>query len=136
MTNRRDFLKTAAVGAAAVSTLSIARSAHAAGSDILRLGLVGCGGRGNGALANAMEADENTVVTAFGDLFRVRSIDTRTIPAARRLRTPFSPVSITTKALLKTATLFFWQPLRITARFISPPRLKLANTSSLKSPTA
>ncbi|MBR6436921.1 MAG: twin-arginine translocation signal domain-containing protein, partial [Thermoguttaceae bacterium] len=56
MTNRRDFLKTAAVGAAAVSTLSIARSAHAAGSDILRIGLVGCGGRGNGALANAMEA--------------------------------------------------------------------------------
>ena len=69
MTNRRDFLKTAAVGAAAVSTLSIARSAHAAGSDILRIGLVGCGGRGNGALANAMEADPNTVVTAFGDLF-------------------------------------------------------------------
>ena len=70
MTTRRDFLKTAAIGAAAVSTLSIARSAHAAGSDTLRLGLVGCGGRGMGALANAMEADSNTVVTAFGDLFK------------------------------------------------------------------
>ena len=69
MTNRRDFLKTAAVGAAAVSTLSIARSAHAEGSDILRVGLVGCGGRGRGALKNSLDADPNTVVTAFGDLF-------------------------------------------------------------------
>ena len=69
MTNRRDFLKTAAVGAAAVSTLSIAQSAHAAGSDTLRVGLVGCGGRGRGALKNSLDADPNTVVTAFGDLF-------------------------------------------------------------------
>ena len=46
---RRDFLlSTAAAGAAA--TLSGAFSnAHAAGSDVIKVGLVGCGGRGTGA---------------------------------------------------------------------------------------
>ncbi len=69
MTNRRDFLKTVAVSAAAVSTLSLSRSAHAAGSDIIKVGLVGCGGRGRGAAGNALEADSNCVISAFGDLF-------------------------------------------------------------------
>ena len=69
MTNRRDFLKTAAVATAAVGTLSLIRSAHAAGSDIIRVGLVGCGGRGRGAASNALEADEHCVISAFGDLF-------------------------------------------------------------------
>lgn len=69
MTNRREFLKTAAVAGAAVSTLSFARPVHAAGSGKIRVGLVGCGGRGTGAAGNALEADEDVVLTAFGDLF-------------------------------------------------------------------
>ena len=57
--SRRDFLKTssAALGAAVAANLSVGRSAHAAGSDILKVGLIGCGGRGSGAAANAMNAD-------------------------------------------------------------------------------
>ena len=40
---RRDFLKTSAVAAsaAAVGTLDLSRSAHAAGSDIIKVGMIG-----------------------------------------------------------------------------------------------
>ena len=44
--SRREFLKSsAAVGAAAVGGLSLARSAHAAGKQEIRIGMIGCGGR-------------------------------------------------------------------------------------------
>jgi predicted dehydrogenase len=41
----------------------------AANSDKLRVGLVGCGGRGTGAAGNALTADPNTVLVAVGDAF-------------------------------------------------------------------
>ncbi len=75
---RRSFLKTsatAALGGALAANLSIARSAHAAGSDVLKLGLIGCGGRGTGAAAQALAADPHVQLTAMGDAFpdRVQS---------------------------------------------------------------
>jgi predicted dehydrogenase len=72
--SRRDFLKTSSVVAAGAlaASLPIARSAHAAGSDILKIGLVGCGGRGTGAAGNALTADENTKLVAMGDAFADR----------------------------------------------------------------
>ncbi len=69
---RRSFLQTsaaAAVGGALAVNLSVARSAHAAGSDVLRLGLIGCGGRGTGAAAQALTADPNVLLTSLGDAF-------------------------------------------------------------------
>ncbi len=66
---RRDFLKSTAASAAAVGALSLGRAAHAAGSDVLKVGLVGCGGRGTGAAANALTADANTKLVALGDVF-------------------------------------------------------------------
>ena len=51
--SRRDFLKTSstiAAGATLAGSLSVARSAHASVDDTLRVGLIGCGGRGTGAL--------------------------------------------------------------------------------------
>ncbi|MEI8372210.1 MAG: Gfo/Idh/MocA family oxidoreductase [Planctomycetota bacterium] len=55
-TSRREFLaKSATAGAMLAGGLSLARSAHAAGSDIIRIGLVGCGGRGTGAAVNALK---------------------------------------------------------------------------------
>jgi len=68
---RRDFLKTsgALAGAALAANLSIARTAHAAGDDVLKIGLIGCGGRGTGAARNALDADPNTRLVAMGDLF-------------------------------------------------------------------
>ena len=66
---RREFLVKSAVLAAATAPLSIGRSAHAAGSDVIKVGLIGCGGRGSGAAANALEADHGTKLVAMADLF-------------------------------------------------------------------
>ncbi len=70
-TSRRGFLETsAAVAAGAMaSSLTIARSAHAAGDDVLKVGLIGCGGRGSGAVVNALNADKNNKLTAMADVF-------------------------------------------------------------------
>ena len=71
---RRDFLKTstATVVGGALGTLAAARSVHAAGSDVLKVGLVGCGGRGNGAAIQAVQADPHVQLTAMADLFEDR----------------------------------------------------------------
>ncbi len=83
-TNRRSFLKgsaTAAAGAALAGQLSIARTAHAQGSDQLKAALIGCGGRGNGAVQNMLRATENTKLVAVADAFEDRAAGT-----ARRWR--------------------------------------------------
>ena len=72
---RRSFLRTstaAAVGGAVATNLWMARSAYAAGNDILRVGLIGCGGRGTGAASQALKADKNVQLTAMGDAFSDR----------------------------------------------------------------
>jgi predicted dehydrogenase len=67
--DRRRFLKTSAATAA---TLSLVPAVHAAGNDLLRVGLIGCGGRGTGAAAQALRADKNVLLTAMGDAFEDR----------------------------------------------------------------
>lgn len=71
---RRQFLKQSSVAAAgAVVPLSgVARVAHAAGSDVIRIGMVGCGGRCTGAASNAITADPGTRLVAMSDLFADR----------------------------------------------------------------
>src|SRR5881409_3094666 len=71
MPSRRDFLKTSAAAVAAAH-LRVARSAHVAGSDLLRVGLIGCGGRGTGAAVQALSADPNCKLVAMGDAFEDR----------------------------------------------------------------
>src|SRR5687768_12460773 len=68
---RRKFLQasTAIAGAAALGTLGVGRSAHAAGGDTLKVGLIGCGGRGSGAASDAMKAEENVQLTVLADVF-------------------------------------------------------------------
>jgi predicted dehydrogenase len=71
-TSRREFLQkssAAVVGGSLVATLGAARTVHAAGSDILKVGLIGCGGRGSGAAVNAMRADDNMQIVALADAF-------------------------------------------------------------------
>ena len=74
MTTRREFLRTSTLAAAgaAASVLPIGRSAHAAGSDVLRIGLIGCGGRGSGAASNALNAEPNARLVAMADAFSDR----------------------------------------------------------------
>lgn len=70
--SRRQFLKqsTAAVaGGAIASQLLFPGGVHAAGSGTLKIGLIGCGGRGTGAASQAMKADKNVQLTAMGDAF-------------------------------------------------------------------
>jgi predicted dehydrogenase len=69
---RRGFLQTTAVGGALAATLPLASNVHAAGSDVLRVGLIGCGGRGTGAAAQALKADRNVKLVAMGDAFQDR----------------------------------------------------------------
>jgi predicted homoserine dehydrogenase-like protein len=73
--SRRRFLKTstaAMVSGAIGANLPIARSAYVAGSDLLRIGLIGCGGRGTGAAQQALAADKNVKLVAMGDAFADR----------------------------------------------------------------
>jgi predicted dehydrogenase len=65
--SRRRFLKTSIAASAAGAFLS--RSAYPAGNDLLRVGLIGCGGRGTGAVAEALVADPNVKLVAMGDTF-------------------------------------------------------------------
>ena len=68
---RRNFLKTSATAAAATTlgTLDLARSAHAAGGDTLRVGMIGCGGRNAGAAIQALTADPGARLVAMCDIF-------------------------------------------------------------------
>ncbi len=68
---RRQFLKTSTTATAAVSlaSLDLARFAHAAGSDTLKVGMIGCGGRNTGAGAQALKADKGARLVAMCDIF-------------------------------------------------------------------
>lgn len=70
--SRRAFLKSAGVVAAATTGLALQRSVHAGGSDVLKVGLIGCGGRGTGAALQALKADANVKLVALGDVFEDR----------------------------------------------------------------
>ena len=71
--SRRTFLKTTAATAAATTLL--APGAFAAGNDVLRVGLVGCGGRGSGAVRDALQADTKVKLVAMCDVFMDRLQD-------------------------------------------------------------
>ncbi|WP_295980789.1 twin-arginine translocation signal domain-containing protein, partial [uncultured Akkermansia sp.] len=71
--NRRDFLKTAAGAAGFLAAMPCLNAAEApADAKPLKVGLVGCGGRGLGAMKNALDADPGTVVWALADVFQER----------------------------------------------------------------
>jgi len=85
MIDRRAFIQhTAALGAAAAlpsflqqsagvaSAPGAARASAARLGSELRIGVIGCGGRGTGAAANALEASPDARITAVGDLFEDR----------------------------------------------------------------
>ena len=72
---RREFLRsgaTAAVAGAAITTLASSQPVHAAGTDELKIGLIGCGGRGTGGANQALHADKNTRLVAMADAFESR----------------------------------------------------------------
>src|SRR5436190_1083978 len=70
-TTRREFLKTSALvgGALAAPAILPGNLFAKANSDTLRIGLIGCGGRGTGAASQALSADNNVILVALADAF-------------------------------------------------------------------
>lgn len=70
-TSRREFLKTSALvgGALAAPAILPGNLFAKANSDTLRIGLIGCGGRGTGAANQALSADNNVMLVALADAF-------------------------------------------------------------------
>ena len=80
--NRRSFLRRSTAGAAGAALVSaFPHIVNAQAAKAIRIGIVGCGGRGSGALTDAMNADPGVVLVAMGDV------------AADRLETSFKNIS-------------------------------------------
>ena len=75
--SRRDFIKTSAAVSLAAMGVGTNRI-FAAGSDKFRVALIGCGGRGNGALSNCLAAGKHIgremEVVATADWFKDRAV--------------------------------------------------------------
>lgn len=79
--------KTSARPATVIASLAVERFVHAAGGEELKLGLVGCGGRGAGAAAQALTADSNMKLVAMADLFRDKlEVGLKSLQAQRKDR--------------------------------------------------
>jgi len=71
---RRSFLKGTAAAAATAALAGVAtHHLYAAGSDQIKVGLIGCGGRGTGAAADCVGSSPNVVIWAAGDVFKERT---------------------------------------------------------------
>ena len=68
--SRRNFLTTGAVAALAASAPVLLKGIPA--GDAIKVGLVGCGGRGTGAANQALHADDNSILTAVADIDQER----------------------------------------------------------------
>jgi predicted dehydrogenase len=73
-TSRREFIKTSSKTAVFSALANVAIPAvHAAGTDLIQIALVGCGGRGGGAAANALAVKRGPIkLVAMADLFPER----------------------------------------------------------------
>ena len=77
--SRRSFLKSSALASATLAVgqaaaqedkaEAVKNAAHAGGSDVIRVGLIGCGGRGRGAGVQTLRADPGTKIVALADAF-------------------------------------------------------------------
>ena len=73
--SRRDFAKTSAAAGFAILT---AKSGIAQNTgDTLRIGLIGCGGRGTGAAMNMLTGNDNVKLIAMADVFPDRLASSR-----------------------------------------------------------
>ncbi len=75
-TNTSDLSRRELLGASAVAAMTALMAggnfAFAQGSDTIKVGLIGCGGRGTGAAHDCAKADPGVVIWALGDLFEDR----------------------------------------------------------------
>jgi myo-inositol 2-dehydrogenase / D-chiro-inositol 1-dehydrogenase len=76
--SRRSFL------ASAASALPLSASAYVAGSDIIKIGMIGCGGRATAGALEAMNADPGVRLVAMADIVRDRILQRRTWLSERK----------------------------------------------------
>ncbi|TAH21606.1 MAG: gfo/Idh/MocA family oxidoreductase [Cytophagales bacterium] len=73
---RRDFVKTSALVAGGIlTTMSAEAGAFVAGDDVIKVALIGCGGRGTGAAVQALKTKQNVRLVAMADAFKDRLDD-------------------------------------------------------------
>ncbi|MCS6865256.1 MAG: Gfo/Idh/MocA family oxidoreductase [Gemmataceae bacterium] len=106
MANRRDFLKTTAAvsGVAIANNLSVAAYAGG-GNDVIKVGLIGCGGRGMGAVRDILEAEKRingdnpkVEIIAVADVFKNKAENaakTLTNPKSDRYGPFFKQIKVT-----------------------------------------
>ncbi|MDO8544799.1 MAG: Gfo/Idh/MocA family oxidoreductase [Opitutaceae bacterium] len=68
--SRREFLRAGA--AVSAGTLLLPRTAHAAGSDVVRVAMIGCGSRGTKDAIDCLKSDPGVVIVAMADMFQDR----------------------------------------------------------------
>ncbi len=74
-TSRRDFIRSstvAVVGGSLAASLAVPSNVHAQGDGTIKVGLIGCGGRGSGAVIDLLSTKEPVKVVAVGDAFPFR----------------------------------------------------------------
>src|SRR5690606_9792226 len=73
--SRRAFIKKSGIvllGSSLALHTDASASLFSSKKSQLKVGLIGCGGRGTGAAAQAMAADPDVIITAMGDVFEDR----------------------------------------------------------------
>jgi predicted dehydrogenase len=85
--SRRDFIK---ASAASLAALGVAGRMYAAGTDTIRVGIIGCGGQGTRDLVSCVKSAPGVEIVAMGDLFQDRqqeSFDklTKEVPTAMKV---------------------------------------------------
>ena len=147
--SRRDFLKgttAAAAGVALAGGLNVARAAHAAGGDELKIALIGCGGRGTGAADDCLASCENVKLIAVADAFEDNAKELPGEPAEeegiaaqdRRARRPRlrRVRRLPEGDRRRRRTSCCWPRRPASARSTTPPPSRPASTSSWRSPAA
>lgn len=74
-TNRRAFLKSTGavvIGSTIGLNVGFPKTTFAQSKSILKVALIGCGGRGTGAASQAIKADPNVIITVMADVFQDR----------------------------------------------------------------
>src|SRR5258705_8455588 len=72
ITSRREFLRASGAvtaGLVAAPFVLTGRGAELSPGDTIKVGLIGCGGRGSGAAKQALNADQNVQLVAGADAF-------------------------------------------------------------------
>ena len=86
--SRRQFLKSSTAATVSVGVLGVSSRAYAAGDDTIRVGRIGCGGRGTGAAAKAWSTEGNVKLVAMAYTFSDQLDKTVTVLVERRVKHP------------------------------------------------